>query len=225
MLAERQGVPAAAAAATGNLRKRAAESGTVFLSYWLAPSRRTCGLSRPRVQLFPLPPAGNRGARPAAPGRHRRPYRGSLSSAGRAGYRLFEILVQPALPALPHGSRVLIVPDASLYALNFETLPAPGSVCGPPTADCRLQGRHSLIEDFGIAVAPSLAMLNTRPSPPPPSRRSLLLIGNAIARAPEYPGLKFAGAEMASVAQIPLRPRDILRRRARRARRVPRGHA
>ena len=78
-----------------------------------------------------------------------------------AGSRLFELLVQPALSSIPHGSRVLIVPDASLYALNFETLPAPGSDCRLQTADCRRQGRHYLIEDFEIAVAPSLAMLNT----------------------------------------------------------------
>jgi CHAT domain-containing protein len=105
--------------------------------------------------------------------------------------------VQPALPSLPHGSRVLIVPDAALYALNFETLPAD---CRQQTADCRLQGRHYLIEDLEIAVAPSLAMLNTHPPAAAPTR-SLLLIGNATARAPEYPGLKFAGAEMASVAR------------------------
>jgi hypothetical protein len=203
VLAERQGVPAAAPATPGDLRKRAAQSGSVFLSYWLAPSRSYLWVVTPvRVQLFPLPPAREieelvRQHQAAIDNLIADP----LASAGRAGYRLFEILVQPALPSLPHGSRVLIVPDASLYALNFETLPAPGSVCGPPTADCRLQGRHYLIEDFEIAVAPSLAMLNTRPSPPPPSRRSLLLIGNAIARAPEYPGLKFAGAEMASVAR------------------------
>ena len=96
---------------------------------------------------------------------------------------------------------MLIVPDASLYALNFETLPAPGSDCRLQTADCRLQGRHYLIEDFEIAVAPSLAMLDTHWAPAAAPTRSLLLIGNAIARAPEFPGLKFAGAEMASVAR------------------------
>jgi len=203
VLAERQGVPAATAAAPGNLRQRAAESGAVFLSYWLAPTRSYLWVVTPaRVQLFPLPPAREiedlvRQHQAAIDNVIADP----LKSAGGAGDRLFDILVRPALPSLPHGSRVLIVPDAALYALNFETLPAPGSDCRLPTADCRLRGRHYLIEDLEIAVAPSLAMLNTRPSPPLASARSLLLIGNATARAPEYPGLKFASAEMASVAR------------------------
>jgi tetratricopeptide (TPR) repeat protein len=203
VLAERQGVPAAAAAAApGNLRKRAAESGSVFLSYWLAPSRSYLWVVTPaRVQLFSLPPAREiedlvRQHQAAIDNVVTDP----LKSAGGAGERLFDLLVQPALPSLPLGSRLLIVPDAALYALNFETLPAPGSDCRLPTADCRLKSRHYLIEDFEIAVAPSLAMLNTH-APAVAPARSLLLIGNATARAPEYPGLKFAGAEMASVAR------------------------
>ncbi len=202
VLAERQGVAASmAAAAPANLRKRAAESGTVFLSYWLAPARSYLWVVTPaRVQLFPLPPA--REVEDLV-----RQHQAVIDNVtadpltSNAGGRLFELLVRPALPAIPKGSRVLIVPDASLYALNFETLPAPGSDCGLPTTDCRLHGRHYLIEDLEIAVAPSLAMLNTRPSPSSSSARSLLLIGNATARAPEYPGLKYAGAEMASVAR------------------------
>ena len=202
VLAERQGVQAAVAAAPGNLRRRAAESGSVFLSYWLAPSRSYLWVVTPtRIQLFPLPPAREieelvRQHQAAIDNVIADP----LKSAGGAGDRLFELLVQPALPSLPHGSRVLIVPDASLYALNFETLPAPASDCRLSTVDCRLQARHYLIEDFEIAVAPSLAMLNTH-APAAAPARSLLLIGNATARAPEYPGLKFASAEMASVAR------------------------
>ncbi len=199
VLAERQGVPATAAVEPGALRKRAAESGTAFLSYWLAPARSYLWVVTPaRVQLFTLPPAREiealvRQHQAAIDSVVADP----LKSAGGAGDRLFELLVQPALSSIPSGSRLLIVPDSALYALNFETLTTD---CRLPTADCRLHGRHYLIEDFEIAVAPSLAMLNTHP-PAASSARSLLLIGNATARAPEFPGLKFAGAEMASVAR------------------------
>ena len=200
VLAERQGVPAAAPATPGDLRKRAAESGSVFLSYWLAPSRSYLWVVTPaRIQIFPLPPA--REIEELV-----RQHQAVIDNVtadplkSTAGGRLFELLVQPVLPSIPRGGRVLIVPDASLYALNFETLPAPSSDCGLPTVDCRLQDRHYLIEDFEIAVAPSLSMLNTHVPAAAPAR-SLLLIGNATARAPEYPGLKFASAEMASVAR------------------------
>ena len=59
VLAERQGVGSAGASPRRrSLRKRAAESGTVFLSYWLAPARSYLWVVTPaRVQLFTLPPA------------------------------------------------------------------------------------------------------------------------------------------------------------------------
>jgi CHAT domain-containing protein len=123
-----------------------------------------------------------------------------LVSDGSSGDRLFELLLQPALSSVPRGSRLLIVPDASLYALNFETLPVSHE---PPATSHEPPGkRHYLIEDFEVAVAPSLAMLSRHPAPAhAPAARSLLLIGNATARAPDYPMLKFAGAEMTSVAR------------------------
>ena len=122
-----------------------------------------------------------------------------LKSAGGAGDRLFELLVQPALPSIPRGSRVLIVPDASLYALNFETLPCRLRVRATSrraTTDASLLDRG--LRDRRRAVAGDVEQ------PPAAGRgaaRSLLLIGNATARAPEYPGLKFASAEMTSVAR------------------------
>jgi tetratricopeptide (TPR) repeat protein len=196
VLAERQGVTSPAGLQPGSLRKLAAESGTVFLTYWLAPARSYLWVVTPaRVQLFTLPPARDieslvREHQSAIDNVLSDP----LTAVGTPGDRLFELLVQPALSSIPRGSRMLIVPDAALYALNFETLPV-----GLPQTSA---GRHYLIEDFEVAVAPSLAMLSLH-SPPTGAApaRSLLLIGNATARAPDYPSLKFAGAEMTSVAR------------------------
>jgi tetratricopeptide (TPR) repeat protein len=196
VLAERQGVTSPAGLQPGSLRKLAAESGTVFLSYWLAPARSYLWVVTPaRVQLFTLPTAADI---EALVRQHQAAIDNVLSdpltSAGTPGDRLFELLVQPALPSIPRGSRALIVPDAALYALNFETLPI-----GHPQTSA---GRHYLIEDFEVAVAPSLAMLSARPPPATAAlARSLLIIGDATARAPDYPSLKFAGAEMTSVAR------------------------
>jgi CHAT domain-containing protein/tetratricopeptide (TPR) repeat protein len=196
VLAERQGVSSPARLRPGSLRRLAAESGTVFLSYWLAPARSYLWVVTPaRVQLFTLPPAKDI---ESLVRQHQATIDNVLSdpltSANTPGDRLFELLVQPALSSIPRGSRMLIVPDASLYALNFETLPV-----GHLQTSA---GPHYLIEDFEIAVAPSLAMLSARPPPAAAAAaRSLLLIGNATARAPDYPSLKFAGAEMTSVAR------------------------
>ncbi len=178
MLAERQGVPAAGGGRAWQACANAPPSPEPCSSPtgWRRRDR-ICGSSRLRASSsFTLPPAREiealvRQHQAAIDNIIADP----LKSAGGAGDRLFEILVEPALPSLPHGSRVLIVPDASLYALNFETLPTSDCDCRLPTT-----GRHYLIEDVEIAVAPSLAMLNTRPRRPPAPARSLLLIGNAM---------------------------------------------
>ena len=201
VLAERQGVTSPAGLRPGSLRKLAAESGTVFLSYWLAPARSYLWIVTPaRVQLFTLPPAADI---EALVRQHQKGIDNVLSdpltAVGTPGDRLLELLVQPALSSIPRGSRVLIVPDAALYALNFETLPV--SHESRATSHEPRAGRHYLIEDFEVAVAPSLAMLSVRPPPATAHARSLLLIGNATARPPDYPSLKFAGAEMTSVAR------------------------
>jgi CHAT domain-containing protein len=202
VLAERQGITSPSAVRSGSLRKLAAESGTVFLSYWLAPARSYLWVVTPaRVQMFTLPPAREI---EALVRQHQSAIDNVLSdpltSANTPGDRLFDLLIQPALSSIPRGSRMLIVPDAALYALNFETLPV--SHESRATSHEPRTDRHYLIEDFEVAVAPSLAMLSLR-SPPAAAApaRSLLLIGNATARAPDYPGLKFAGAEMTSVAR------------------------
>jgi len=197
VLAERQGVTATGTSiGSAALRARAADSRTAFLSYWLAPARSYLWVvTGARVQMFTLAPAGEI---EALVRQHQATIDNVLADplkpGATAGHRLFELLVLPALPFLPRGSRILIVPDAALYALNFETLPV-GSPQSPAASS------HYLIEDFEVAVAPSLAMLDARGTATPAPAPSLLLIGNATPRDPEYPSLKFAEAEMANVAR------------------------
>jgi CHAT domain-containing protein len=204
VLAERQGVANPPGLRPGSLRKLAAASGTVFLSYWLAPAHSYLWVvTAAHVQIFTLPPASEI---EALVKQHQASIENALAdplkASGAAGERLFQLLVQPALPLIQPGRRIVVVPDASLYAVNFESLPVPATnyelraTSHEPRVD-----RHYLIEDFEVAVAPSLAMLSARaPSTTAPAR-SLLIIGNATARAPDYPSLKFAGAEMTSVAR------------------------
>ena len=78
---------------------------------------------------------------------------------------------------------------------NFETLPVITTAAGTPEVR-----RHYWIEDVEIEIAPSLAMLNSHAAPPS-SANSLLLIGNPTPRDPDYPALKYAGAEMTGIAR------------------------
>lgn len=193
VLAERQGVAPAARVRAAVFRERAAQSNTIFLSYWLGPARSYLWIVSPaRVEIVTLPAAQ------VIEGLVRE-YRAAIDKladplAGRdtAGDTLFQMLVQPALRAIPKSRAVLVVPDGALYALNLETLPVGG------------ERRHYWIEDVELQISPSLAMLDGRPTPPlvapAATSPSLLLIGNPTPRNPEFPALKYAAAEMTSIA-------------------------
>ena len=110
-----------------------------------------------------------------------------LARAGTAGDRLYQLLIAPA--AIPHGASVVVVADGALHGLNFETLP----VDGPR--------RHYWIEDAEVQVAPSLSLLTAARPRPKRQHEELLLIGNPTPRAPEFPALSYAPAEMTSIVR------------------------
>jgi CHAT domain-containing protein/Tfp pilus assembly protein PilF len=188
ILAERQGVTAPARVSAATFRRVAAQSRAVLLSYWLAPARSYMWIvTAGGIRCVHLPPAQEieRLAR-----EHQTTVENALSDplapGGTAGVRLYHLLVEPALPWIPPGASVLIVPDGGLHGLNFETLPVPG------------ERRHFLIEDAEIQIAPSLALLTVNGASPAPPR-SLLLIGDPTPRNPEFPALRFASAEMTDI--------------------------
>ena len=172
------------------LRRVAADSKSVLLSYWLAPNRSYLWVvSANGIHGVALPPASEIAALV-------REYKGlldnavadPLASAGGAGDRLYDMLVKPASAWIPPSSRVIVVADGPLYGLNFETLPVPGS------------SRHYWIEDVEVQIAPGLSMLAASHAAAAVTGRSLLLIGDAAAHAPEFPALKYAAPEIASVS-------------------------
>jgi CHAT domain-containing protein len=188
VLADRQRVDAPARARVAAFQRVAAQTRTTLLSYWLAPKRSFLWVvTSGGVRRVDLPPAGEIEAAV-------RDYRAMidnsiadpLENAGTPGDRLYSMLVAPA--RLPKGASIVIVPDGALHGLNFETLP----VDGPQ--------RHYFIEDAEVQIAPSLSMLTesrTRPRRDP----ALLLIGNPTPRAPEFPALSYAPAEMTSIVR------------------------
>jgi CHAT domain-containing protein len=83
----------------------------------------------------------------------------------------------------------VIAPDGPLCALNFETLPIPGST------------PHFWIQDVTISVAPSLSLLALGGAPRKPGGPpSLLLIGDPISPLPaQFPNLQFGPREIAAI--------------------------
>jgi len=188
VLAERLRMDAPVKPDVAALRRIARASNTVLLSYWLAPKRSFLWIvSGTSVRRIDLPPAPEIEAAV-------RDYRAMLANAivnplaghDTPGDHLFRMLVAPA--NLPPGAAVVIVPDGALYGLNFETLPVEGP------------RRHYWIEDAEVQVAPSLSMLVTVPRARTAEPR-LLLIGNPSPRAPEFPALRFAPAEMSAIVR------------------------
>ncbi|HVH71982.1 MAG TPA: CHAT domain-containing protein, partial [Candidatus Dormibacteraeota bacterium] len=110
--------------------------------------------------------------------------------AGNAvGKRLYAILVEPAKKLIPQGSRVIVLPDESLYGLNFETLVVPNPQ------------PHFWIEDVTLTTASSLTLLERSAAGSLTKERNLLLFGNTEQANAEFSPLPQAPAEIQKVGR------------------------
>ena len=188
VLAEGYGVSAPAAATPAGLRRLAAVSHTVLLSYWLGPQRSYAWtIDGKAIRLHTLPAAAEV---ETLIRQHQEAIHEALAdplAPEGAGEKLRTLLIEPVLGSVRPGTAVVIVPDGALHGLNFETLPASGVP------------RRYLIQDVEIQIAPSLALLERRREALP--ARSLLVVGNPTPRAPDYPALRYASAEMSSIVR------------------------
>ncbi len=117
-----------------------------------------------------------------------------LKSAASTGEKLYASLAEPAKKLVPPGSRVILLPDASLYGLNFETLIVPGPQ------------PHFWIEDVTVTTASSLSLLASAANRAPPKEKNLLLVGDSVP-VPEFGPLPQAPAEMQTIQQYFPKPR------------------
>jgi CHAT domain-containing protein len=113
--------------------------------------------------------------------------RDPLETGNRDGQKLYEILIEPARSLIPKDSRVILLPDGSLYGLNFETLIVPGVK------------PHHWIEDVTVTTASSLTLLASAAARPTPKEKNLFLVGDTVSPNAEFPALPQAGAEMQSI--------------------------
>jgi CHAT domain-containing protein/tetratricopeptide (TPR) repeat protein len=190
LLAERQRTAGPGRVNASAFQRLARESGAVLLSYWLDPDQSWLWvLSARGVKLLPLPPAKQIETLV-------RQHQATIADAmadplganQSAGDKLYQMLVAPAAESIPKDARVIIVPDGALHEINFETL----VVNGPQ--------RHYWIDDVQVEIAPSLATLTTEAAPVAKGASRMLLVGNALAREPEFPALAYATDEMSHVA-------------------------
>jgi CHAT domain-containing protein len=114
--------------------------------------------------------------------------RDPIETGNAVARRLYELLIAPAAPFIPSGSRVVVLPDGHLHRLNLETLPVPGDK------------PHYWIEDATVSIAPSLGILMTTPPAASSRARSLLILGDAV-YSPPYPALRYSAAEVERIQQ------------------------
>ena len=171
-----------------NPRQTAKQSSSTVLSYWIGVGQSYLWvITATRVELFTLPSAAEidplvQSYRQALLGS-----RDVLETQNAAGRKLYDLLVAPAAKMIPKGARVTILPDGSLYGLNFETLLAPSPQL------------HYWIEDVDVSYANSLTLLAAGASRRPALAKKLLLVGDPVSPDAEFPKLPQAAAEMSEI--------------------------
>jgi CHAT domain-containing protein/tetratricopeptide (TPR) repeat protein len=192
VLAERHGISAPVRATPAALQRVAAQLDATLLFYWLGTQSYAWQVTADRIRLVPL--AVNASRADALVQSYQRSIVTALidplSAASSPGDEIYATLVAPVAQGIPHGARIVIVPDGALSRLNFETLPVPGP------------RRHYWIEDVEVAIAPSLGTLGADARPAGVKQnRSVLLIGDPVSSDPAFPPLKYASVEMSAVSK------------------------
>ncbi|HKN61965.1 MAG TPA: CHAT domain-containing tetratricopeptide repeat protein [Candidatus Acidoferrales bacterium] len=168
--------------------KTAKTLNSTILSYWLgAKHSYVWVIDAAQVRLISLPPAAEIDSLVASYRQALTGPRDVLETRNVAGQGLFQLLVAPALGKLKGGSRVIVIPDGSLYGLNFEALLV-------PTPDL-----HYWIDDAVVSNANSLALLGASAAAKASGPRKLLLVGNPIPSSGDFPKLPQAESEMKQV--------------------------
>jgi len=112
-------------------------------------------------------------------------------SASPAATSLYDILIKPAAEMIPRDSRVFLIPDGVLHALNFETLVVAGA-----------DGPRYWIEDVTVTTGSSIRMLSgLKVSNAKAATRDLLLIGDPVPPKSDFAALPYAAAEIQRLQQ------------------------
>jgi CHAT domain-containing protein len=164
----------------------------MVLSYWLAPDKSYLWAITPsQVRLFLLPGKDQIAEKIARYQDRLTHWKVTESQPDSDGQDLYRMLVEPAQELIRPGTHVVVIPDGPLGKLNFETLQVP--------AQAPDQSPHFWIRDVEVEEASSIAsLINSKSNQN--QQKKLLLMGNPIQAAPDYPALKYAGEEIDRIA-------------------------
>jgi CHAT domain-containing protein len=160
---------------------------STLLFYWVGDAHSYLWAITPtKTTCFTLPKASE--LEPAAKSYSKavRDLRDPQGPGSALGQQLYIMLVAPASNLLPRDGRIVLLPDPSLSALNFETLVVPGPA------------PHFWIDDVTLTNASSLSLLSASSSRPATKVKSLLLVGNTVP-LDAFPVLPKAPEEMQRV--------------------------
>lgn len=198
--------------------KIAASNGSVLLSYWLAPEASYLWAVTPqKTQFVKLPPAKEIQELVTQHQKAVLGLRDPLEDSNAPGRKLYDMLVAPAAKWIPKDAKIIVIPDATLAPLNFETL-----IASDPKP-------HYWIEDVTLATASSMLLLAGNSnhtvkdrgadplvragSPEPASRRGrrlqawapaplssdLLVLGDPVLKGSDFPPLPHAAEELREI--------------------------
>jgi CHAT domain-containing protein len=108
-----------------------------------------------------------------------------LQTANPAAIALYEVLIKPAAAMIPNDSKIFVISDGVLNALNFETLLKPTAA-----------GFKYWIEDVTVTATSSIRILSRLNTNSADAARNLLLIGDPAAAGTEFEALPNAPAEI-----------------------------
>ncbi len=186
----------------------ARRANATLLFYWLGEKESYLWAITPeRTEFFPLPARKEIAARVESYNRAILDLHDPAAEGNADGRFLYQALVAPAKKLMDEQKRpVIVLTDATLSRLNFETLPVPDAASEAKSGADEAAKAHYLIEDATLISAPSLDLLahglegGTKARVASRAARGLLLMGNPVEADADYPPLPLFGAEMRHVA-------------------------
>ncbi len=171
-----------------------------LLFYWLGEKHSYLWVITPtKMQNFQLPPASEIDPLVKSYRQAQAEGRDVFTTSSADGQKLYEMLIAPARKLIPPNSCVIVLPDSSLYSLNFETLIVPDPQ------------PHFWIEDATISTANSLTLLGAAAARPASKEKNLLLVGDPLQASAEFPALRQAPQEISLLENyFPASQRTIL---------------
>jgi CHAT domain-containing protein len=176
----------------------AQRTNSTLLFYWLGEKQSYLWAISPRqIAAFTLPPQLEIANRVKNYSKRIISLHDMQRTGDADGELLYKTLIAPAASAIEPKKQVIILADAELSELNFETLLVPDREAG--SAEISSKARmHYLIDDMTLVSAPSLAMLRA-PRAVRDRGGKMLLLGDPVSASAEFPSLPLFSMEMKKI--------------------------